>query len=205
MTLQDKDPIITLGLSNPKTKEAQVGSVPRRITEWTLEPELSGPIPRSVMLKRGDYWIFYLPFLFFLVVGLIGPHIFLVRSFSSRPIDSSDDWPALIPFLTVILPIGFATVFFAEWERRLSKALVERGTATRGTIVRQSWIRLRRGGYYKDVIAFETPALRHIKSKSSSARWLPVTVLYLPKFPLCARLYQDCLYKAVAPERVITT
>ena len=164
--------------------------------EWKLEPELTGPIPRRIALRRWDYLprviIWAIIALFFLGAGLF----FL--------------WVGVEDKLRVavcggFLTFGVAMLYVTERNRRLSRLLVSTGTATRGIIVERKNLggRGRGGGdLYKFLIAYDTP---HGDSKTScfdtgGKVGDTLTVLYLPETPEQAKPYRVCSYKAVASQ-----
>jgi hypothetical protein len=164
---------------------------PEQIDEWMLEPELAASIPRRIVLSWVEIIVRVLPQF---------PFFFLCAFFR--------EWWLVVIFGAWVV----ASVIRTEWLRRLSKALVERGTPTRGVVLERIWHKPHRGfwskphrGSYTYVIDYETPAERfQCRSHDPVSRRIwrgdAITVLYLPESPNRAMPYECCLYKAVSPE-----
>lgn len=194
----EQSPFLTLGLSQSEAKQSErTIALPEQITKWKLEPELAGPIPRRIVLE----WGYIAGAVVIAVAGLYCFWIFL----SGEAAQSL--WLKL--FSGGFSALSLAGLFGWDLERRHSRLLVGRGTATRGIIVEVT-------GYlahtprgtpvrrYKCVIAFDTPARHYVKLHNEySERKVgdTLTILYLPEAPERAMPYMRCCYKAVAAQR----
>lgn len=166
----------------PELKVPKEPDLPEHIAEWTLEPELAGPVPRAISPRRLDYYsrIFILPSVF-------------VSAFFHGKADRAD-------LLTFMIVAAFVSLCVTEWQRRVSRTLVEKGIATRGIVLERNAVVVRRSVYWRHVVGYETPVLLKIHSMLGHRQvGDTLTVLYLPDAPERAMPYERCLYKAVPP------
>jgi hypothetical protein len=188
MKFNQESPFLTLGLSRP---EPMGPKLPKRIAEWKLEPELAGPIPRAILLRRDAYLA---RFVRHVVISSI---LALLSAVLLRLAIAAEQLALILILIMCIL----APIWFLLREARLSRALVERGTATVGVVVERKRLRDPKGRFddeWRHVFVYETAARPHrIVSYAHSRLQNALTVLYLPESPQRAKLYKDCLYKAV--------
>jgi hypothetical protein len=184
--------IITLGLSGPDPGGPTSCRRKEHVTEWSLEPELAAPVPRAVRL-RGDYFV--------ALLSVVFPLALLTWAF----LDDLRERPAL---LWLMAAAWMAMMAWVERLRRRSKVLVQRGVATRGSVVssrRRDPIRREPGGW-SCVVAVEAPQPCYVLAMwGDDVRTRrvgdTVTVLYLPESPEWAMCYADCWYEARVPSK----
>lgn len=198
MNPSEESPILTLGLPEPALKVSTPPKYIDYIDQWGLEPELSGPIPRRVVLR---WW--YVPMVAILAALLLATAVLLEVAYLGFGVWF--DATKTSHFVGSVSLFLFTTVFVivrTERNLRLSRLLASRGTATRGIIVESKEFYVSRAGniYRRGVIEYHTQDRRDTKATLCAVgeNGDTLTVLYLPEAPERAMLYKDCYYKAVA-------
>ena len=114
-----------------KRKSEPKPALPDRIAEWKLEPELACPTPRRVVLR----WDYIARVLFFAINSLF----FLAAVLFFVWVGKADELLSALALWGSCGAFGVIMIFVSERKRRLSRLLVSRGTATRGTIAEAKW------------------------------------------------------------------
>ncbi|MBI4472474.1 MAG: DUF3592 domain-containing protein [Acidobacteria bacterium] len=159
-----------------------------------VDPELACPTPRTVRLKIGPkfkFWVVYL------ILVLVGNY----KSVFSFPVFAV----VLVLMLIPVLILGFTFLRSGK-----SRALVSRGVATRGIVEDLEIKEGEDGNYYLMVVTYDTPVAHlatrlEVYERGSSLRpWRvgdTLTILYSPEAPEKAMAYRYCAYKAVRSRR----
>ena len=185
MGSSDKDPFLTLGLSESEKLE-----LPTQIAAWTLEPELASPVPRRVVLKIGKVF-------FYAIFALVISAIFFLTMWKAW--EWSSDRLFRVVFLCGWFALGVLFFYAARWDLQLSKLLVRWGATTRGTITACEYGSNEAGTWATCSVAYDTPARHFLTCDLDEGTKVgdTVTILYLPEAPDKAKPYVSCDYKAV--------
>ena len=178
MGSSDIEPPRSIGLSQSGKLD-----LPEQVAEWKLEPELSFPIPLRAVLKVGSVLLLAIVSLF------MWGGFFLFWKV----------WDVGGLFLCGWFAIGVSFSYSTRPRLSLSKSLVRRGTATRGTVTACKYRSSEHSDWTRCTIAYDAPARRFLTCNLGEGTKIgdTVTILYLPEAPDKAMRYKDCAYKAV--------